>query len=51
MAPEKLAAALERLWSSPSEQQAMIRAFERVRRRLGRPGAAARAAEEIVSML
>src|SRR5262249_35275126 len=29
MAPEKLAFSLERLWSSRSDQQAMIRAFER----------------------
>jgi lipid-A-disaccharide synthase len=51
MAPEKLAVAIDQLWSSQADQEEMIRGFDRVRERLGPRGAAGRAAEEIVSML
>jgi len=51
MAPKKLAVEIEQLWSSPADQERMIRSFDRVRERLGPRGAAARAAEEITSML
>jgi lipid A disaccharide synthetase len=51
MAPKKLAGQIEQLWSSPEDQERMIQSFDRVRERLGPRGAAARAAEEIISIL
>lgn len=50
MTPEKIAGALEETWS-PGHRETLVQELRAVREGLGRPGAAQRAAEEVLTLL
>jgi lipid-A-disaccharide synthase len=51
MSPERIAAEVRRLWSVGPEREELLTALRQVREKLGRTGAAGRAAQEIVAFI
>ena len=51
MSPERVAAEVRRLWNAGPEREELLAALRQVREKLGRKGAAGRAAEEIVALI
>jgi len=51
MSPERIAAEVRRLWNAGPEREELLAALRQVREKLGRKGAAGRAAEEIVALI
>jgi lipid-A-disaccharide synthase len=51
MSPERIAAELRRLWGPGADRDELVDSLRQVRGKLGRKGAASRAAEEVVALI